>query len=283
LAVSRRPTPTADVDRAPGLPGSGRAARIGTGALAAIALLFLALPVLALLARGLLGGALREASAGALLDALLLSLTASFISVIVVVVLGSPLAWVLARRSFRGKAVAETLVDLPIVLPPTVAGLALLLAFGRRGLAGPALEVVGLSIPFTTLAVVVAQVFVSAPFYIRAARAGLQAVDRDLEEAGAVDGASGAQVVRRITIPLAAPALAAGLVLSWARALGEFGATIMFAGNIAGRTRTLPLLVYTEFQDTLDAAVAAATVLVIAAVGVLFAVRLTHWRSVLPA
>jgi molybdate transport system permease protein len=283
LAVSRRPTPTADVDRAPGLPGSGRAARIGTGALAAIALFFLALPVLALLARGLLGGALREASAGALLDALLLSLTASFISVIVVVVLGSPLAWVLARRSFRGKAVAETLVDLPIVLPPTVAGLALLLAFGRRGLAGPALEVVGLSIPFTTLAVVVAQVFVSAPFYIRAARAGLQAVDRDLEEAGAVDGASGAQVVRRITIPLAAPALAAGLVLSWARALGEFGATIMFAGNIAGRTRTLPLLVYTEFQDTLDAAVAAATVLVIAAVGVLFAVRLTHWRSVLPA
>jgi molybdate transport system permease protein len=283
LAVSRRPAPTADADRAPGLPGSSRAARIGTGALAAIALLFLALPVLALLARGLLGGALREAPAGALLDALLLSLTASFVSVIVVVVLGSPLAWVLARRSFRGKAIAETLVDLPIVLPPTVAGLALLLAFGRRGLAGPALEVVGLSIPFTTLAVVVAQVFVSAPFYIRAARAGLQAVDRDLEEAGAVDGASGAQVVRRITIPLAAPALAAGLVLAWARALGEFGATIMFAGNIAGRTRTLPLLVYTEFQNTLDAAVAAATVLVIAAIGVLFAVRLTHWRSVLPA
>ena len=283
MAVSRRPAPTADADRAPGLPGSGRAARIGTGALAAIALLFLALPVIALLARGLLGGALREAPAGALLDALLLSFTASFVSVIVVVILGSPLAWVLARRSFRGKAIAETLVDLPIVLPPTVAGLALLLAFGRRGLAGPALEVVGLSIPFTTLAVVVAQVFVSAPFYIRAARAGLQAVDRDLEEAGAVDGASGAQVVRRITIPLAAPALAAGLVLAWARALGEFGATIMFAGNIAGRTRTLPLLVYAEFQDTLDAAIAAATVLVIAAVGVLFAVRLTHWRSVLPA
>lgn len=280
MALSHRPSPV-DTDRAPGLPGNGRAARIGTGALAAIALLLLALPVAALLVRGLLGGALRDAPAGALLDALLLSLIVSFIAVIVVVVLGSPLAWVLARRSFRGKAIAETLVDLPIVLPPTVAGLALLLAFGRRGVAGPALEVVGLSIPFTTLAVVVAQVFVSAPFYIRAARAGLQGVDRDLEEAGAVDGASGAQVVRRITIPLAAPALAAGLVLSWARALGEFGATIMFAGNIAGRTRTLPLLVYAEFQDTLDAAIAAATVLVIAAIGVLFAVRLTHWRAVL--
>jgi molybdate transport system permease protein len=108
-------------------------------------------------------------------------------------------------------------------------------------------------------------------------------VYRDLEEAAAVDGASGAQTIRRITVPLAAPALAAGLVLAWARALGEFGATIMFAGNIEGRTRTLPLLIYAEFQDTLDAAVAAASVLVVAAVAVLLAVRLTHWRSVLPA
>ena len=122
----------------------------------------------------------------------------------------------------------------------------------------------------------------AAPFYIRATRAGFQAVDRDLEEAAAVDGASGAQVIRRITVPLAAPALCAGLVLAWARALGEFGATIMFAGNIAGRTQTLPLLVYSEFQGSLDAAVAAAAVLVVAAVGVLVAVRLTHWRSVLP-
>jgi molybdate transport system permease protein len=233
--------------------------------------------------RGFLGGALRNAPADALLEALSLSLLASFVTVALVVLMGSPLAWVLARREFRGKAIAETLVDLPIVLPPTVAGLALLLAFGRRGVVSPALDLIGLSVPFTTLAVIVAQVFVSAPFYIRAARVGLQTVDRDLEEAAAVDGASGAQVVRRITVPLAAPALGAGLVLAWARALGEFGATIMFAGNIAGRTRTLPLLIYSEFQDTLDAAVAAATVLVIAAVAVLFAVRLTAWRSVLPA
>jgi molybdate transport system permease protein len=273
----------AELDRAPGLPGTGGVARFGTSVLATIALLFLGLPVAALMARAILGGALRNAPAEALFDALALSLGASLVAVVVVVLLGSPLAWVLARRSFRGKAIAETLVDLPIVLPPTVAGLALLLAFGRRGVAGPALEMVGVSIPFTTLAVVVAQVFVSGPFFIRAARAGFQGVDRDLEEAAAVDGATGGQTVRRITVPLAAPALAAGLVLAWARALGEFGATIMFAGNIEGRTRTLPLLIYAEFQGTLDAAVAAASVLVVAAVAVLLAVRLTHWRSVLPA
>jgi molybdate transport system permease protein len=267
---------------APGLPGNSRAARLGTGILAAIALAFLALPVAALMGRALLGGALRDAPVAAILDALVLSLVTSAVTILVVVLLGSPLAWVLARRSFRGKALAETLVDLPIVLPPTVAGLALLLAFGRRGVAGPALEVVGISVPFTTLAVVVAQVFVAAPFYIRAARAGLQGVDRDLEEAAAVDGATGGQVVRRITIPLAAPALGAGLVLAWARALGEFGATIMFAGNVEGRTRTLPLLVYSEFQDSIDAAAAAAAVLVVAAIGVLIAVRVTRWRSILP-
>jgi len=269
-------------DQAPGLPGTSRAARIGSGALAAIALLFLGLPIVGLLGRALSGGALADAPLEALLDALVLSLATSLVTVILVVLLGSPLAWVLARRSFRGKVIAETLVDLPIVLPPTVAGLALLLAFGRRGVVGPTLELVGISIPFTTLAVVVAQVFVAAPFYIRAARAGFQGVDRHLEEVAAVDGASGARVVQRITLPLAAPALAAGLVLAWARALGEFGATIMFAGNIAGRTRTLPLLIYSEFQSSLDAAVAAASVLVVAAVGVLLALRLTHWRSILP-
>jgi molybdate transport system permease protein len=272
-----------DPASAPGLPGNGRAARLGTGTLAAFALAFLALPVLALLARAVLGGALERIPVAAILDALVLSLATSAVTVVVVVVLGSPLAWVLARRSFRGKALAETIVDLPIVLPPTVAGLALLLAFGRRGVAGPALELAGISLPFTTIAVVVAQVFVAAPFFVRAARAGLQGVDRDLEEAAAVDGASGRQVIRRITIPLAAPAIGAGLVLAWARALGEFGATIMFAGNIESRTRTLPLLVYSEFQESVDAAVAAATVLVVAAVAVLVAVRLTRWRSVLPS
>jgi molybdate transport system permease protein len=269
------------VGRAPGLPGTGRTARVGLGLLSAVCLLFLALPVAALLARGLFSGALQGSVGPFLVDALLLSLVTTAAATLVVVLLGSPLAWVLARTSFRGKALAETLVDLPIILPPSVAGLALLLAFGRRGTLGPVLEVVGLSIPFTTLAVLVAQVFVAAPFFIRAARAGLQGVERELEEAAAVDGSSGWQTVRWVTLPLAAPALSAGVILAWARSLGEFGATIMFAGSIAGRTQTLPLLVYAEFQGSLDASVAAATILVIAAIGVLTTVRLTHWRAVL--
>ena len=174
------------------------------------------------------------------------------------------------------------MVDLPIVLPPAVAGLALLLVLGRRGLLGAPLDLLGLSIPFTTLAVVIAQVFVASPFFIRSARAGLAAVDRDVEDAARVDGATEADIVRWISIPLAAPALAAGLVMAWARALGEFGATIMFAGNVEGRTQTLPLLVYGEFQGgDLDASIAAAAVLVLAAAGVLLAVRALHWGRAL--
>jgi molybdate transport system permease protein len=249
-------------------------------ALAALGLAFLALPVLALLLRALESGALVSALAGrAVFDALLLSLSSTAVSLLIVVVLGTPLAFVLARTVFRGKALAEALVDLPIVLPPSVAGLALLFAYGRNGIAGGSLELLGISLPFTTLAVIVAQVFVSMPFFIRAARAGFRAVGPDVEEAARVDGASESAVLGRVTLPLAAPALGAGLVLAWARALGEFGATILFAGNIGGRTQTLPLLVYSEFQDSLDAAMAAATILVLAALGVLVAVRLLRWPS----
>ena len=259
----------------------GPAARLTVAGMACLALLLLALPVLALLGRALTGDALQTTPLEPLLDALILSLWTSLLAIVLVVVLGSPLAWILARRSFRGKALAETVVDLPIVLPPSVAGLALLLVYGRRGLLGGALEVAGVSIAFTTIAVIVAQTFVAAPFFIRAARTGLMGVERELEEAAAVDGARPAHIIRHITVPLAAPAIGAGLVLAWARALGEFGATIMFAGNIAGRTQTLPLLVYSEFQGSVDAAVTAACVLVVAAVGVLVAVRLTHWRAML--
>ena len=174
------------------------------------------------------------------------------------------------------------MVDLPIVLPPSVAGLALLLVLGRRGVLGPTLDLVGLEVPFTALAVVIAQTFVSAPFFVRSARTGIAAVDRDLEDAARVDGASEAMVLRSVTIPLAAQALSAGLVMSWARALGEFGATIMFAGNIEGRTQTLPLVVYSTFQGgDLDGSIAAAAILVVAAFGVLLAVRLLHWGRAL--
>jgi molybdate transport system permease protein len=252
-------------------------------ALAALFALFLGLPVLALVVRSIAEGALAEALASdAVATALTLSLATTAVSLLLTVLIGMPLAFLLARRSFRGKWLLEAVVDLPIVLPPSVAGLALLLVFGRRGLLSAPFEFLGISVPFTVVAVILAQTFVSAPFFVRSARTGISGVDRDLEDAARVDGASEAQLFRMITVPLAASALAAGLVMSWARALGEFGATIMFAGNIEGRTQTLPLVVYSEFQaGDLDASIAAAAILVLAALGVLLAVRVLHWGRLL--
>ena len=250
---------------------------------AALFAVFLGLPVVALIARTVLDGSfIRIAGSPAVLTALALSLGTTAVSLILTVAIGLPLAVLLARHTFRGKWLIEAIVDLPIVLPPAVAGLALLLVFGRRGfLAGP-LQAAGLDIAFTTIAVILAQTFVSAPFFVRSARAGLANVDRDLEDAARVDGASERQLFRRITVPLAAGALAAGVVMSWARSLGEFGATIMFAGNVEGRTQTLPLVVYAHFQaGDLDASIAAAAILVIAALGVLIAVRVFRWGRVL--
>jgi molybdate transport system permease protein len=246
-------------------------------------IVFLALPVLTLVARAALDGGLGVALASPVVrDALVLSLTTTAISLALTLVLGTPLAFLLARRRFPGSSIVETVVDLPIVLPPSVAGLALLLVLGRRSLLGEALDLVGISIPFTTIAVIVAQTFVAAPFYIRSARAGIAAVDRDVEDAARADGASEGQVFRWVTAPLAGTALAAGAVMSWSRALGEFGATIMFAGNIEGRTQTLPLVVYSEFGGgDLDASVAAASILVLAAFGVLVSVRVLHWGRAL--
>ena len=250
-------------------------------ALAAIALVLLGLPVVVLLGRAIVGGVISTALTDpAIRAALVLSLETTAVSLVLTIGFGLPLAFVLARRTFRGSTLAEAIVDLPIVLPPSVAGLALLLAFGRRGLLGPPLDVLGIELPFTTAAVILAQAFVSAPFFIRAARTGIQSVDSDLEDAARVDGGGEWAVLRSITLPIAGSALAAGLVMSWARAMGEFGATIMFAGNIQGLTQTLPLVVYSEFQSSLDASIAAAAILVLAALGVLVSVRLIHWRSV---
>jgi len=254
-------------------------------ALAALFALFLGLPIVTLVARAIFDGSLGRAIASPVVfDALSLSLVTTAISLVITVSLGLPLAFVLARRQFRGKGWLEAIVDLPIVLPPSVAGLALLLVFGRRGLLSAPFEVLGIAIPFTTIAVILAQTFVSAPFFIRSARTGIAGVDRDLEDAARVDGASERQLFRAVTMPLASAALAAGLVMTWARSLGEFGATIMFAGNVEGRTQTLPLVVYGEFQGgDLDASIAAAAILVIAAFGVLVAVRVFHWGRVLDA
>jgi molybdate transport system permease protein len=250
---------------------------------AVLGALFLAAPVVALIGRAVLDGSLAASiTSRVVLDALVLSLFTTAISLALTVVFGLPLAFVLARRAFRGKGWVEAIIDLPIVLPPSVAGLALLIVLGRRGVLGEPLDALGIAIPFSTVAVILAQTFVSAPFFIRSARTGIASVDRDLEDAARVDGASEPQLFRSITVPLASAALAAGLVMTWARSLGEFGATIMFAGNIEGRTQTLPLVVYGEFQaGNLDSSIAAAAILVLAAFGVLLAVRVFHWSRVL--
>jgi molybdate transport system permease protein len=252
-------------------------------ALAVLMALFLGLPVVTLVLRSLIDGSLAGAlTAEVVLSGLVLSLTTTAVSLLLTVVFGLPLAFVLARRRFRGSWLVEAIVDLPLVLPPAVAGLALLLFLGRRGVLGGPLDAVGIEIPFTTLAVILSQTFVSAPFFVRSARAGIAGVERDFEDAGRVDGATEFEVFRYITVPLAGSALAAGLVMSWARALGEFGATIMFAGNIQGRTETLPLVVYGEFQGgDLNGSIAAASTLVVAAFGVLVAVRFLHWGRAL--
>jgi molybdate transport system permease protein len=245
--------------------------------------IFLGLPVVALVGRAVLDGSLAlTITSRVVVDALVLSLVTTASSLALTMIFGLPLAFVLARRSFIGKGWLEALIDLPIVLPPSVAGLALLIVLGRQGILGGPLEVLGIAIPFTTIAVILAQTFVSAPFFIRSARTGIASVDRDLEDAARVDGASERQLFGAITIPLASAALAAGLVMTWARSLGEFGATIMFAGNVEGRTQTLPLVVYSEFQNgNLDSSIAAAAILVLAAFGVLVAVRVFRWSRVL--
>ena len=247
---------------------------VGAGLLVA---LFIT-PVATLLGRALTSGAFGDSvRSSVVLEALRLSMLTTFISLMITTGLGTPLAYLLARRRTRLTALIEVLVDLPLVLPPSVAGLGLLLAFGRRGLVGESLDAAGLAIPFTTVAVVLAQVFVAAPFYVRAARAAIGSVPRDLEDAARVDGASEVRVFVEVTLALARPGISAGLVMSWARSLGEFGATILFAGNVIGRTQTLPLVVYAEFQaGDLDAAIAAAAVLVFAAISVLVAVRLAR-------
>ncbi len=254
-----------------------------TVVLAVLLGLFLGLPVALLVGRAVAGGSLAAAiGSGPVVDALVLSLVTTAISLVLTIAVATPLAHLLARRRFRGASILEAIVDLPIVLPPSVAGLALLLALGRNGVIGQPLAALGITLPFTTVAVVIAQMFVSAPFFIRAARAGFRGVDREIEDAARVDGATERDVAWRITIPLAAPVLASGIVMTWARALGEFGATIMFAGNVAGRTQTLPLVVYGEFQaGDVDASVAAAAVLILAAFAVLVAVRGLRWGRAL--
>ncbi|GAB4574859.1 MAG: hypothetical protein Kow0077_23500 [Anaerolineae bacterium] len=236
--------------------------RIAIGAVSALALLLLTLPLIVLAWEALAGRGWQTTSAAQVLQAVGLSLLTTLISAVLIILLGTPLAYVLARWPVPLHRAITVLIELPIVLPPAVAGLALLMTFGRQGFAGPLLARFGISIPFTTAAVVLAQVFVAAPLFIRSAQVGFAAVDPAVEEAAQVDGADGLTKFWRITLPLAAPGLAAGLVLSWARALGEFGATILFAGSLPGRTQTMPLLVYSAFERDLNAALWTALILI---------------------
>jgi molybdate transport system permease protein len=205
--------------------------------------------------------------------ALRLSLITTTSSLLLVVLCGTPLAWVLARRRSRLARLIETVTQLPVVLPPAVAGVALLLAFGRRGLLGPTLGALGVGVPFTTAAVVLAESFVAAPFYVQAAVTAFRALDPDLVLVARALGASRPRVFLSVAVPISAPALAGGAAMSWARALGEFGATLMFAGNLTGRTQTLPLAVYTALESDLAAAQALSIILVVVAFALLVAVR----------
>nr|WP_306238884.1 ABC transporter permease [Ornithinimicrobium cryptoxanthini] len=246
---------------------------------AAVGLLFLLLPLVGLLARAPWADLGEHLSDPAVLEALRLSLFSAFLATLVCLVLGVPLAWVLARAEFRGLRLVRALITLPLVLPPVVGGVALLLLLGRRGLIGQHLyDWFGISLPFTTAAVVIAEAFVAMPFLVIAVEGALRGADRRYEDAAATLGAGRWLIFRRVTLPLVAPGISAGAVLCFARALGEFGATITFAGNFPGVTRTMPLAVYLSMETNPEAAIVLALVLLFVSVVVLVSLR-GRWIS----
>ena len=233
----------------------------------------LVVPVAVVVLSALEPDTLKNLTSETTLAALRLSLITTLSTLLITLVLGTPLAYLLARYSFWGKRFLEGLIDLPIVLPPTVAGLALLLTFGRQGLLGWYLDALGVRIAYTTLAVVLAQLFVASPLYIRTLKTALSPLA--LESAALTLGANRWRIFWRITLPLAAPQLLEGVVLTWARALGEFGATLLFAGNLSGRTQTMPLAIYAAFEFNLDAALGLSAILTLVAFALLTLVRLS--------
>ncbi len=268
-ALHRLPRATIDRGRSGWLfvlPSLGLAALLG-------------LPLLALVWRAAGKEFLAFALAPTAMAAMRISLLTSTLSCLLCIALGMPLAYILARWEFPGKIALELLVDLPVVLPPSVAGLALLMAFGRQGLFGGWLSLAGISLPFTTAAVVVAQTFVAAPLFVRSARVGFAGIDPQLEEAARVEGADQLRVFRHVMLPLAWRALLTGALLAWARALGEFGATILFAGNLVGVTQTMPLAIYLGLERGLGVALALSVLLVTVSLFVLAAIRSLEARS----
>jgi molybdate transport system permease protein len=243
--------------------------------LAAVVGLFFVLPLTGLLIRTPWSGVGGIITSRTSLDALRLSLIASLAATALALVFGFPLAWLLARGQFRGKALLRGLCTWPMVLPPVVGGIALLLAYGRRGLIGePIDKATGFSLPFTLAGVIVAEAFVAMPFFVITLESGLRSMNSSLEDAARSLGASRLTVFRRVTLPLIAPSLAAGAVLTWSRALGEFGATITFAGNLPGVTQTAPLAIYiSQSSDRLDEAIALSLVLVVVSLAVMIFTR----------
>ncbi|HET9288443.1 MAG TPA: ABC transporter permease [Gaiella sp.] len=245
----------------------------------ALALAFLVVPVAAIFLRVSPGDLLDALGSPVARDALRVTLATTLVAQGVILLVGTPAAYLLATRRFRGRSVAVTLVELPLVLPPAVAGIGLLAAFGRFGLLGDTLSALGLEIAFTRVAVVLAIVFVAGPFFVRTAIAAFEAVDQSLVDASRTLGAGPGRTFARVALPLASGGLGAGAALAFARGLGEFGATIMFAGSLQGVTQTLSLAVYEQFDVDFDTALAIGAELVAASALLLLAVKLVpSWR-----
>ena len=243
---------------------------------AILAVAFFSIPIVALVWRAAASGELADnVTSELVLDSLRISAITSTVTLVVAIIVGTPLAYLLARRQFRGKIVVDLLLDLPIVLPPTVAGVALLVALGRRGVIGDPLNASGIEIAFTTTAVVLAQLFVSAPFYIRTVKAGFEGVEPVYEGVASTLGASPLRTFWRVTLPLAWPSIVAGAILCWARALSELGATLIFAGSLQGRTQTMPLAIINSFESgrSIDVPIAISVILVAAAAVLLLLLR----------
>ncbi|MEV4536152.1 ABC transporter permease [Asanoa sp. NPDC049518] len=257
----------------------GRRAPVALALPAVVGLLFLVLPLVGLLYRAPWSTLPERLTEPGILSALRLSLLTATIATLVCLVLGVPLAWLLARVSFPGRRIVRALVTVPLVLPPVVGGVALLLVFGRRGLIGEWLDsTFGITLPFTTAGVVLAEAFVAMPFLIIAVEGALRGADSRYEEAAATLGAGRWTTFTHVTLPLVAPGVAAGAVLCWARALGEFGATITFAGNLPGRTQTMPLAVYLALETDLEAAIVLSLLLLFVSVVILASLR-DKWIS----
>jgi molybdate transport system permease protein len=244
----------------------------------AFSLTFLFLPLVAVFVAVPPSQAFVDLATPVAATALGLSLRTTFAAVVAIVAFGTPLAYWLSRGEFRGKRLLEAAVQMPVVVPPAVAGVGLLLVFGRHGLVGPLLSSLHVTVAFSTLAVVLAQAFVAGPFFVVAARQAFDAIDPDLVSVARTLGASPLRAFWKVELPLAAHGLLAGAALSWARALGEFGATMLFAGNLPGVTQTLPLAIYTALDSVLDVAVAMAALLLFAAFALLLLIRLLDWR-----